>query len=292
MEVFEGRPEMVLRREDFASFQANWEPKADNIRRIAGELNLGLQNICFLDDSHFERNQVRAVLPDVIVPELPADPRRIVPSLQATGEFEFEAVTDEDRRRAELIEIESERVGARSRAVTLEDYLRSLDLMITASPVRTSNLDRVYQLVQKTNQFNVTTRRHDHEQLASWARDPAVYSVTFTAEDRFGPYGLVGVLIAVSSGADYRIDTFLLSCRAMGRTIETAMMDHLLRWARERETAGLVGEYLPTKKNQPVESLYPSLGFTPVVGGHLFRRPMPPASEELNRYVRIVEGVE
>ena len=172
-------------------FVANWEPKPVHLQRIAAELNIGLQNICFLDDSRFERDRVRAVLPEVIVPELPREHEHIVPFLEASGHLEVPVTTEEDARRAELVGLEAIRTAHRDRTGTLEDYYRGLNLVLSPVRVHERVMDRVVQLIHKTNQFNVTSRRHDRATVEAWVADPSVYCTVFDWSIG-GPYGLIG----------------------------------------------------------------------------------------------------
>jgi FkbH-like protein len=292
LEPFDARPEMLLKRSDFSAFVANWEPKSKNLQTIASDLNVGLQNVCFLDDSPFERNQVRAVLPEVMVPELPTDHRLIVPFLEATGDFAVPVVTDEDARRAELVEIETKRTADRDRAGSLEEYYRSLALVLSPVRVDAGLMDRVVQLIHKTNQFNVTTRRHTRERVEAWAADPSVYCTAFYLSDRYGPYGLIGVMIAMPAGPAYAIDTWLLSCRAMGRTVERGMFAHLAGWLQTRGVQNVLGEFIPSKKNASVKDLYPTLGFLRSGGvDGQFVWPVAPLAADWNPYVTVTEDV-
>jgi FkbH-like protein len=290
LEPFKVRPDMVLRRSDFSVFVANWEPKPVHLQRIAAELNIGLQNICFLDDSRFERDRVHAVLPEVIVPALPREHEHIVPFLEASGHLAVPVTTEEDARRAELVGLEAIRTAHRDRTGTLEEYYRSLGLILSPVPAHEGVMDRVIQLIHKTNQFNVTSRRHDRATVEAWIADPSVYCTVFDLVDRYGPYGLIGVLIAVPAGAGYVVDTWLLSCRAMGRTVERGMFAHLAGWLQGRGVKILEGEYVPTRKNAPVKDLFPSLGFEPSDDtGHRFVWSVAPLSAGWNAYVTVAD---
>jgi len=291
LEPFDTRPDMLLKRSDFSAFVANWEPKSKNLQRVALELNVGLENICFLDDSPFERNQIRSVLPEVMVPELPSEPQAIVPFLEASGDFIVPVTTSEDARRSELVMLEAKRSADRARAGTLEEYYRSLNLALSPVRIDARTMDRVFQLIHKTNQFNLTTRRHERSTVEAWAADPSVYCTAFDLSDRYGPYGLIGVLIAVPSGPDYTIDTWLLSCRAMGRTVERGMFAHLADWLDKRGVRSVLGEFIPTKKNAAVKDLYPELGFRPFgrTEGQ-FAWPVAPLAANWNAYVTVTEG--
>lgn len=269
-EVFEKRSEMLLALEDFTAVRANWRPKADNLLELADELRLSLRHFCFLDDSPAERAEVRHRLPAVVVPEMPEMAEDYVPFLAGSGLFQTPVVTEEDRRRSGYYAAETARQTAERATASFDDFLATLELRAQALPVSRPNIQRVAQLLGKTNQFNLTTRRHQADRVRELADDGDVYSFCFQVRDRFGDSGVTGVLIAVPvPGSDragnapdgYEIDTWLLSCRVLGRTIENAMFDHLCSWLRERGVQRLAGRFIPTAKNAPVRDLLPRLGF-------------------------------
>ncbi|HYH36825.1 MAG TPA: HAD-IIIC family phosphatase [Azospirillum sp.] len=260
--VFRERPEMLLGWDDFACVHANWEPKSVNLRAIAEELNLGLQSVAFLDDSPFERAEVRAALPQVTVPELPAAPEDYVPFLVRSGLFATPFVTGEDRERQRHYRENRARRDAAQAAPDLAGFLDSLELAVVALPIDSATIERSVQLIGKTNQFNLTGRRHGAAVVRAMADDPAGFARCFRVTDRFGDNGITGVLIAVPDGADgCRIDTWVLSCRVMGRTVERAMFATLVDWAVARGVRWIVGEHVPSDRNQPVAGLLPELGF-------------------------------
>ncbi|MEF2144830.1 MAG: HAD-IIIC family phosphatase [Desulfovibrionaceae bacterium] len=262
-EVFAKNKDMLLQWDDFTLVTANWDSKSSNLIKIAKSLNLGLNSFCFLDDSPFERAEVRSALPEVIVPELPATAEEYLPYLVATGLFHVPVRTSEDSRRSEMYKVEV----ARSKALEeldgdMDAFLHSLMLEVESMPVSQENLGRVLQMLQRTNQFNVTTRRHEADAVNAFMVDPDTYSYCFGVRDKFGDSGICGLLIAKKDGDDsYLIDTFLLSCRVMGRSIERAMFEHLVNWLRKRGAKTLQGVFVPTSKNVPVADLYLKLGF-------------------------------
>jgi FkbH-like protein len=268
-EVFDNRPEMVLKWDDFTLISANWRPKSRNIANAAEALNLGLQNFCFLDDSPFEREEVRQALPEVIVPELPNAPEAYLPLLLQSGLFHVPFTTEEDRRRAAMYREEVVRAASQDTVDDLDAFLTSLELRARVEMVDETNRDRVVQLINKTNQFNLTTRRYDSEQVQDMAGRSGAYFHCVRISDRFGESGLTGVLSAFpdaggSECREYRIDTWLMSCRVMGRTIERAMLAHLVNWLQSLGASRLLGEYLPTAKNSVVAELFLDLGFDEV----------------------------
>jgi FkbH-like protein len=262
-EVFEKRPEMILSLDDFAAIHAGWRPKSESLQEMATDLNLGLESFCFIDDSPQERGEIRSVLADVIVPELPTAPEEFVPSLLRSGLFHAPRLTSEDVRRTELYQAESARRASRSQTTSLAEYLAGLHIVVEPEPIDGSNFARVGQLVAKTNQFNLTTRRHDIATLRQLAEREECFTWCYRVRDCFGDSGLVGVLIAqpLSEPSTYIVDTWILSCRVMGRTVEHATFRHLLAWLRERGVGTLIGEYIRTDKNSPVADLFAKIGF-------------------------------
>jgi FkbH-like protein len=264
VQVFERRTEMLLKREDFAVFIANWEPKSANISRIAATLNLNVANFCFLDDSPFERAEVRGALPGIKVPELPQNAEDYVDALCRTGWFYIPVITQEDRTRSQMYRNEAQRAEFQQSQGGVDAFLTGLDMHLEARPIGADNIDRVVQLIQKTNQFNLTTRRHDTSQVQELCQRPGSFAYCYRSWDRFGDNGITAVLIALrQADGSYAIDTWLLSCRIMGRTMENAIFEHLVGWLRTAGATRLCAAYIETEKNAPVRALLPGLGFTP-----------------------------
>jgi FkbH-like protein len=264
-EPFAKNPNMVLRMEQIAAFEANWEAKSHSLARIADALRLGLDAFVFVDDSPVEREQVRAALPEVTVLEVSDEPADLAFRLSSSLLFESASVTEADRERAEQYRVEQLRDAVQRSFDTLDDYLRSLEHRGRARPVADHDMLRVAQLVAKTNQFNLTTRRHDRETLERMCKTPDAICLSLHLADRFGDYGLIGLLLAVPRSARaLEIDTWLMSCRALGRTAEHYLFRELLGLARATGVERLSGSFLPTKKNAQVASLLPSLGFSEV----------------------------
>jgi len=283
--VFRRHPETVLKEDDFAVFLANWEPKPDNLRRIAAMLNVGLDSLVFLDDNPVERNLVRRELPDVEVPELPDDPARYAEALHATYLFESLSLTDEDRRRADTYRENVERTELAAGSTNLDDYLVSLRMKVDLRPFDEANLPRIVQLINKTNQFSVTTRRTTASEVTAWMQDPAWYTQFMRLQDKFGDSGLTGVMIAVREGETLRIVNWLMSCRVLGRRIENLMLASLMRHARHAGAAAVIGEYLPTAKNGQTADLFDRFGFERIEeredGGRLYRAAVPADDERV-----------
>ena len=238
-EPFEKNPEMILGLDDIAAAEINWEPKGTTIRRIAETLNLGLDSFVFFDDNPAEREQVRQAIPEVAVVDVPAEPAEYVRALEAGLWFETTSLTEDDRARAEQYAVERKRRELQRSAGSMEDYLRSLEMRADVREIDEADLMRVVQLLGKTNQFNLTTRRHTREDVLRLLALPDAIGLTVRVADRFGDHGLIGVLIAAAADDDprtLRVDTWLMSCRVIGRTVEEFFVAELLE---ARRTAGL-----------------------------------------------------
>ncbi|MGC2445644.1 HAD-IIIC family phosphatase [Candidatus Binatus sp.] len=261
LEVFQGHDAMLLRLDHFAATRINWKSKAENIRELARELNIGIDALAFLDDNPLEREEVRMLLPEVHVIDLPAGPAQFAAALRSTPVFERLTLSQEDRDRGTYYMAEQQRAQLQSGSVALDDYYRSLGMEVEIGAVTARTLARVAQLTQKTNQFNLTTRRYSEQEIAAKAADARWRVDALTASDRFGDYGLVGVAITSRDGEVCEIDSFLLSCRVIGRSVETALLSYIAREAAAGGMRTLRGWYLPTRKNAPSKDFYPKHGF-------------------------------
>jgi FkbH-like protein len=259
---FEQHREMILKRDDFAVFLANWQTKDQNLRTIAKTLNIGLDSLVFVDNSPIERNWVRQQLPDVIVPELPDDPAGYIAALHNTHCFEILSLTDDDRRRANTYRENVARATAQTSALDIESYLQSLEMVAELRPFDELDLPRVTQLINKTNQFNLTTRRVTSAQVQQWMENPDVYTQTIRLRDKFGDNGLISVLIGIQQGGEMHIHTWLMSCRVLGRRVEETAIALLQHHALDRACSTIIGEYIPTAKNAMVADLFDRMGFT------------------------------
>jgi len=289
LEVFDHHAGMILKREHLAAFRINWQDKASSIRELAQELNLGLESFVFLDDNPVEREWIRQGVPEVLVPELPADPVSRPSFFRALSCFQRITLTDADLQRAQSYAITKVRDSLRSSASSLPEFLASLDQEITIEAVHDGSLGRAAQMCQRTNQFNLTTQRYtvtDLEQLAG-ASGTDVY--TLAVKDKFGDSGITGFAVLRTNGETSTIDSLLLSCRVLGRQIEDAFLGVLVSRARERGARYVVGRYVPTSKNQQVAAFYPERGFEPDTQG-LFRldleREIPPTPAHISVKVK------
>lgn len=263
LEGLEKHPSTLLHPGHFAAVRINWNDKAQNLREIAQELNIGLDAIAFLDDSPQERERVRRELPEVRVIELPSEPTEFARILQQCPLFETLNLSGEDRERSRYYAEERQRKELEKDATSLENFYRSLDLWAEIGPVGSDSLNRVAQLTQKTNQFNLTTRRCTEQQIAQLLDDPQWRVYYLRAGDKFGDSGIVGVAMTREQQGSVEIDNFLMSCRVIGRTLETAFLSYVVQEALEQGVRWLRGQFIPTKKNSPAKDFYASHGFRP-----------------------------
>jgi FkbH-like protein len=259
---FRNHPEMLLRENHLAVFQANWNDKATNIRAIADELSLGLESLVFLDDNPAERRLVRDMLPEVAVPELPEDPAYYVRTLLAAGYFEALAFSPEDQKRADFYQDNARRVALQRATGDLGAYLETLGMAITFQPFDEIGRARISQLINKSNQFNLTTRRYTEAQVGETEADPNCFTLQVRLVDTFGDNGMISVIICRRDGSDWLVDTWLMSCRVLGRRVEQAVLQELVSHARKLGITRIVGTYRPTERNRLVEDHYAKLGFT------------------------------
>ena len=259
---FQKHPEMLLREEHIAVFQANWNDKATNIAAIAKELNLGLDAMVFLDDNPVERGLVRQMLPQVAVPELPTDPALYTRTLLAAGYFEAVTFSEEDRKRADFYSDNARRVSLQKQAGDLESYLQSLQMVMTLQPFNTIGRPRISQLINKSNQFNLTTRRYTEAEVAAIETDPYCFHLQIRLADIYGDNGMISVIICRKKEKNWDIDTWLMSCRVLGRKVEDAALQEIIKAAKNQGIEKLIGIYLPTERNGLVADHYSKLGFT------------------------------
>jgi len=264
MEAFDKHPEMLLKREDFAALRINWNDKVSNLRAIASELNVGLESIAFVDDNPVERQQVRSVLPEVQIVELPENPTQFESIVRNFPAFERLALSEEDRERSLYYAAHERALELRSQSKTLEEFYHFLHQRVVIQAITPLTLTRVAQLTQKTNQFNLTTRRYSEQQIQAFATRSGWRAYTIRVIDRYADNGLVGVAFTIDSQDTCEIETFLLSCRVIGRGIETALLARIVEEARQRGMRHLKGRFIPTKKNRPAHTFFRDNGFAPL----------------------------
>ncbi|WP_295640455.1 HAD family hydrolase [uncultured Methylibium sp.] len=267
---FREHPDMVLKESDIACFVANWEPKDGNLATIARQLNIGTDALVFFDDNPAERELVRSRLPEVTVPEVPVDPSYYVQCLVDGHWFDTLGVTAEDRQRSDFFQGNVARESLEKSAANYDDYLRQLGMTAVVEPVTEQNLARTTQLINKTNQFNLTTRRMTEAEVRAHAVDSQRYTSTTRLTDKFGDNGLISVVLG-SVPADapdlLDIEVWLMSCRVLKRGVEVLDLEQLLAFCRRQGLKRLRGRYLPTAKNQLVEGHYATLGFRQIESG-------------------------
>ena len=258
---FREKSGMVLGLEDFAVFMANWDDKAENLRRIAAHIGVGLDSLVMIDDNPFERAWIRSQLPQVAVPELGTSAFSFVRDLDRGRYFPAVTWSSEDRLRAEGYRREQERSQARASAGNLDDFLAGLHMKASCETVTDANIERVTQLTNKTNQFNLTTKRRTLAEVRHLAATG--WTGVFSLQDRYGDYGIIGLMFCVPGAepACWDIDTWLMSCRVLRRDVEKFMMDCAVAAAKAAGIETQRGRYLRTEKNGQVADLYPSLGF-------------------------------
>lgn len=264
-EMFETHDGMVLRRADVSAARINWRPKSENLKEIAKDLNIGLDSLVFIDDSPFEIEEVRTHAPEVTCLQVPEDVADLpVLMRDASRLFDRLEVTADDRARVAMMRQELGRRDLAQR-MTEDEFLASLGLEVMLFRPGEADLARVAQLINKTNQFNVTTKRYSLEEVRAMASDPSIELLAATVKDRFGEYGLVGVSIARRLGTAAELDTFLMSCRVLGRGIETAMLSEAVSRAHAESCTEVRGRYVPTRKNAMVADLFARHGFLETV---------------------------
>jgi FkbH-like protein len=265
-EVFKTNPHMVLRPEHFAHTEIHWGAKNQSLEAIARKLNIGLEHIVFVDDSPVECELVRSAYSMVTVIQLPKQPERYVRALLEEGLFDGLAYSEEDAKRLELYRQRAQAQEILAQSGSLDEFLRSLATEVIIAPVDEDSLARTAQLTQKTNQFNTTTRRYTEAALSQRATDPGWLALTVRVRDRFGDNGIVGVMLGRQDAEVLDLDTFLLSCRVIGRKVETVMLAYVCGQAKARGLLRLRGQIIPTKKNEPARDLYERHGFGRVSG--------------------------
>ena len=249
IKAINSHPEMILSVEDFVTHRINWEDKAKNIVDIVNELNLGLQSVVFLDDSPFERARVQEALPEVLVPELPKDPTDYNTFLSKLRCFDKTHVTDEDKSRSNLYKSESKRIKLKQQLKSLSDWIKTLNLTIVIENIKNENTPRAVQLLNKTNQMNLSTRRLSEQEFNHWVKVDSNNLWTIRAADKFGDYGIIGILSISTKNNIATLVDFILSCRVVGRYIEETMIEFLKEFCQENNVNKIKGKYKKTDKN-------------------------------------------
>jgi FkbH-like protein len=264
LDAFRNHPEMILKEDDIVAFQVNWEDKAANIKAIADAIDLGLESFVFLDDNPAERKRVRDALPSVAVPELPEDPSDWLMVIQAAGYFEQTSFSREDQLRAGFYKANALRAAQMERIGNHDDYLRSLGMRLSIAPFDGPGRKRIAQLIAKSNQFNLTTRRYSDAEITALQSDPDAITVQARLEDIFGDNGMISTVICRRDGQRCDVDSWIMSCRVLGRRVEEAILGHLVAQVRLLGLTEIIGRYIPTARNELVRDHYSRLGFAQI----------------------------
>ncbi len=261
--VFIENKEMVLKNEDFIIKKINWQPKSKNIKEIAEELNIGLDSIVFIDDNPVEREEVKTSLPEVIVPEFPKDTAELEDFIIEIYKKNFYTLdqTEEDRKKTKMYLDNIKREEEKKKSSSIDEFLEKLETKIYLWKLKPENINRAIQLIQKTNQFNLTTKRYTEEQLQDMMKDPNYEIYVSRVEDKFGDNGIVFLLIAKKEEKKVSIDSMIMSCRVMERYIEDRIMSYLEDCWFEEGFEEIESIYIKTERNKPVENLFERLGY-------------------------------
>lgn len=262
-EPFLKHPDMILHLEDISVFMANWETKVDNIRQIQQILNIGFDSMVFIDDNPFERNIVRENIQSITVPEMPDDPSLYLEYLYSLNLFETASYSSSDKDRTKQYQIQAKRAEFSKTFKNEDDFLRSLNMESSVEPFTKFNTPRVAQLSQRSNQFNLRTVRYTEADVKNMSDDPNIVSLAFTLKDKFGDNGLIAVVILKKlNEEELFIDTWFMSCRVLKRGMENFTLNKIVEIARKIGAKRIIGEYIPTLKNEMVKDHYKSLGFS------------------------------
>jgi FkbH-like protein len=261
LDAIENHPHMLLKKEHFLSIRINWNNKAQNIQEIADEINIGLDSLVFLDDSPFEREVVSSNLPDVLVPELPTEFSEYPNFIRNLKVFDFLALSQDDYSRNDIYKANISREKLKTEIINIEDFYYSLEMELFISEITDSQIVRISQMTQKTNQFNLRTKRYNESDIKRFVQSSDYKVYQLTLKDKFGDNGIVGcAIVNITEEASF-IDTFIFSCRALGRTVETALLNFIVDDMKKAGIQELIGEYIPTKKNAPCKDFYRDHGF-------------------------------
>jgi FkbH-like protein len=268
--AIESHPDMVLRAEHFAVLEIHWQDKHESIKRVAERLDIGLDSFVFWDDNPMERGMVRSMLPDVLVPEVPTEPSDYARFLRGLTCFDTLSLTVEDQRRGQMYREQAARdtfLEQSSSGGSLDDYFASLEMVVQIDKASDVSIPRIAQLTQRTNQFNLTTRRYTDTEVRARASDPAWRVYTLSVRDRFGDLGLIGAAMLHAGDDAWELDTFLMSCRALGRRVEETFAAYLVRVAGDAGKP-LHGVFVPTKKTAPIREMLDRHGWIRGDAGH------------------------
>ena len=262
MKVIREHPNMILKEENFACLKINWNDKVTNLKEISHEVNIGLDSMVFFDDDKVNRDFVRFVMPEVMTVEMSNDPSQYVPILLELTDFNVTKITAEDKKRGKMYLEQRQRFELQKTTTDLHEYLKKLNIKLFIKNADEFSIPRISQLTLKTNQFNLTTKRYQEEDVKNFSNNNKKIVGCARVEDKFGDNGIIGVFIVDKENNDeWAIDTFLLSCRVIGRGIEEGIMNYIISLAKKENVSKVTANFIPTKKNQPAESFLPKFGF-------------------------------
>ncbi len=262
-EPFINHPDMILHLDDISIFVVNWENKVDNIKYIQSVLNIGFDSMVFIDDNLFERNMIRKMIPEITVPELPEDPVDYVPCLRSLNLFETVSYSDEDSDRTKKYQYEAKRIKFKTNFSSIDDYLKNLNMIAEVAEFDDYHIPRIAQLTQRSNQFNLRTKRYTDQDIKKIRESTQYITRYFKLEDKFGEYGLVGIIILKKIDSDsVFIDALIVSCRVLKRGMEEFIFNKIVNLAASEGCNKIIGEYLPTLKNVLVKDIFKEFGFT------------------------------
>ncbi len=262
IKVIREHPDMVLREKHFAAMRINWDDKISNIKSIAEEINIGTGSLVFLDDDKLNQEMVRTACPEVLVPVLPNDPSLYLKMLMEIDDFNSLQITDEDKNKGRIYAAQKRRKEIKKTTTDLSEYLKQLKTKVTIAKANSFTIPRISQLTQKTNQFNMTTKRYLEEDIQALSMREDVLVLSLKAEDKFGDNGITGVAIIKKGVEQWEIDSFLLSCRVLGRKIEETLVAYIIEEAKNEKALTLVGTFIPTQKNIPAQGFFERVGFS------------------------------
>lgn len=262
-EPFIKHPDMILHLDDISIFVVNWGNKVDNIKYIQSVLNIGFDSMVFIDDSSFERNMIRKMIPEITVPELPEDPVDYVPYLRSLNLFETVSYSDEDSDRTKKYQYEAKRIKFKTNFSSIDDYLKNLNMIAEVAEFDDYHIPRIAQLTQRSNQFNLRTKRYTEQDINKIRESNKFITRYFKLEDKFGEYGLIGIVILKKTNSNSAfVDTLIVSCRVLKRGMEEFIFNKVVNLAVSEGYNKIIGEYLPTPKNALVKNVFKEFGFT------------------------------
>ena len=265
IKVIREHPYMILKEENFASIQINWDDKVTNMKRIAQEINIGLDSMVFMDDDPVNREFVKKSIPQILVIEMPKDSSEYITTIENLIEFSVEKITSEDKTRAEMYDRKRIVSELEKSSLNIESFLKELESKITIQEVNEFTLPRISQLTLKTNQFNLTTKRYQENQIREMSLNQNYIIISAKVEDKFGDNGITGVVIIKKQDSQtWIIDTFLMSCRIMGRDIESGIFGYIVNRAKKENVKKILATYIPTSRNKPVEDLLSKMKFSEI----------------------------